>query len=146
MPLYSDHLEPNKEGIKASLIRALQDVKEGRVRPLSELWDRIDPTPSMTNNTIGITNMDIKLTLEEQESLEEQETQVDPTNPYNVDPLLLEEVWSTINNLYKDTCTQLGIDPTDLKEGHTANLKRILCILNHSLKVLGTDYPCNATE
>ena len=30
------------EEIKASLRRALQEVKEGRTRPISELWERID--------------------------------------------------------------------------------------------------------
>ena len=30
------------EEIKASLRRSLEDVKEGRVRPISELWQRID--------------------------------------------------------------------------------------------------------
>ena len=30
------------EEIKASLRRALQEVKEGKTRPISELWERID--------------------------------------------------------------------------------------------------------
>ena len=30
------------EEIKASLRRALQEVKEGKTRPVSELWERID--------------------------------------------------------------------------------------------------------
>jgi len=32
---------PTKE-VKASLKRALQQVKAGQTRPISELWDRID--------------------------------------------------------------------------------------------------------
>ena len=30
------------EEIKASLRRALQEVKEGKTRPISELWEKID--------------------------------------------------------------------------------------------------------
>lgn len=30
------------EEIKASLRRALQEAKEGKTRPISELWERID--------------------------------------------------------------------------------------------------------
>lgn len=30
------------EEVKASLSRALQDAKEGKTRPISELWERID--------------------------------------------------------------------------------------------------------
>ncbi|HEY9703078.1 MAG TPA: hypothetical protein V6C58_11565 [Allocoleopsis sp.] len=30
------------EEIKASLRRALKEVKEGKTRPISELWERID--------------------------------------------------------------------------------------------------------
>lgn len=40
-----DVLDPDDtpvEEIQASLIRALQDVKAGKTRPISELWDRIE--------------------------------------------------------------------------------------------------------
>lgn len=40
-----DDLDPDDtpgEEIKASLIRALQEVKAGKTRPLSELWERIE--------------------------------------------------------------------------------------------------------
>ena len=40
-----DELDPDDtpvEEIKASLTRALQEVKEGKTRPISELWDRIE--------------------------------------------------------------------------------------------------------
>ncbi|WP_254567207.1 hypothetical protein [Oscillatoria sp. HE19RPO] len=40
-----DELDPDDtpvEEIKASLIRALQEVKAGKTRPISELWDRIE--------------------------------------------------------------------------------------------------------
>jgi hypothetical protein len=30
------------EEVKASLRRGLQDAKEGKTRPISELWERID--------------------------------------------------------------------------------------------------------
>ena len=36
-----EHDTPDEE-IKASLRRSLQEVKEGKTRPISELWDRID--------------------------------------------------------------------------------------------------------
>ncbi|MFB2919166.1 MULTISPECIES: hypothetical protein [Aerosakkonema] len=34
--------DPPVEEIKASLKRALQEVKAGQTRPISELWNRID--------------------------------------------------------------------------------------------------------
>ncbi|MCT7971948.1 type II toxin-antitoxin system RelN family antitoxin [Laspinema olomoucense] len=40
-----DDLDPDDtpaEEIKASLIRALQEVKAGKTRPISELWERIE--------------------------------------------------------------------------------------------------------
>ncbi len=40
-----DVLDPDDtpvEEIQGSLIRALQDVKAGKTRPISELWDRIE--------------------------------------------------------------------------------------------------------
>ena len=45
--LVSEEREPDPddtpvEEVKASLSRALQDVKEGKTRPVSELWERID--------------------------------------------------------------------------------------------------------
>ena len=45
--LVADEAEPDAddmpvEEIKASLKRALQNVKGGKTRPISELWDRID--------------------------------------------------------------------------------------------------------
>ncbi|EAW33624.1 hypothetical protein [Lyngbya sp. PCC 8106] len=45
--LVSEDNEPDPddtpvEEIKASLRRALQEAKEGKTRPISELWERID--------------------------------------------------------------------------------------------------------
>jgi hypothetical protein len=40
-----DEVDPDDtpvEEIKASLRRALQEAKEGKTRPISELWERID--------------------------------------------------------------------------------------------------------
>ena len=38
----SDPDDTTVEEIKASLKRALQEVKEGKTRPISELWERIN--------------------------------------------------------------------------------------------------------
>jgi hypothetical protein len=38
----SDSDDTPVEEIKASLRRSLQEVKEGKTRPISQLWDRID--------------------------------------------------------------------------------------------------------
>ena len=38
----SDPDDTPVEEVKASLRRALQEVKEGKTRPVSELWERID--------------------------------------------------------------------------------------------------------
>ncbi len=40
--LQNDEDDKHDEEVKASLKRALQDVKEGKTRPISELWARID--------------------------------------------------------------------------------------------------------
>ncbi|MBP0013391.1 MAG: hypothetical protein J7545_06285 [Roseofilum sp. SBFL] len=40
-----DEVDPDDtpvEEVKASLRRALQEAKEGKTRPISELWERID--------------------------------------------------------------------------------------------------------
>lgn len=38
----SDPDDTPVEEVKASLRRALQEAKEGKTRPISELWERID--------------------------------------------------------------------------------------------------------
>lgn len=38
----SDEDDTPVDEIKASLIRALQEAKEGKTQPISQLWERID--------------------------------------------------------------------------------------------------------